>query len=412
MMKEKLLIRLGSQYQEKVNWLIWAEQESEIIASGELQNASELSTLAEKSKQRDVVVLVPGCDTAIKSLTVPGKSQKAIKLAAPYMLEDELAQDVDELFFAYSGLKSDAEGHNCFVVAIDRTQMQQWLHWLTEANIKPKIMLPDILAMPVNNEGISMIRLNNQVIARTEHWQGMVIDLDFWPTVVNNLITQPENAEQTFSIKSYSPLPTSSNDIKVEYMPEELPLAVFASQLNSIRLNLLQGEFQISEKRSPIFAQWSRVAMVAGVALILNFAIKGAELVKLERQQQIVEQEIISVYKKAFPQTKRVRINTIRSQLKRKLKEVGSSGQDGGFLPLLAKVQPAFVKVPELKPESIKFDAKRQELRMQASANDYQAFDKFKNEIEKMRLTVNQGAQRNQGDSVSGSLSITARGGR
>ena len=410
-MKEQLLIRLGSQHQDKIHWLIWSGQENEIIASGELSGADELVTLSEKSMQREVVVLVPGCDTAIKSLMVPGKSQKAVKLAAPYMLEDELAQDVDELFFAYASQKSDIEDHNCFLVAVERTQMQLWLQWLADASIKAKSMLPEVLLMPLKDNGTSIVRLDQQLVVRTGPWQGFVVDLAFCSEIVKSLQTSSDS-DQGQVIYSYSPLPEQLADLAVENQPEELPLAIYAMQLTNTKFNLLQGEFQINEKRSPVLIHWSRVAVVAGVALLLSFAMKGAQLMQINQQQKAVEQEIISVYKKAFPQTKRVRVSTIKSQLKSKLQQVGSADSESGFLPMLTKVQPAFVKVPELKPESIKFDAKRQELRMQASANDYQAFDKFKNEIEKMNLTVNQGAQRNQGDSVSGSLSITAKGGR
>ncbi len=74
---------------------------------------------------------------------------------------------------------------------------------------------------------------------------------------------------------------------------------------------------------------------------------------------------------------------------------------------MLTKIRPAFAAVPELKPESVKFDGKRQEIRIQAVASDYQFFDKFKNEIEKTKLNVTQGAQNNQDDQVSGSFSIS-----
>ena len=412
-MTETILIRLGSQHQDRIHWLIWAESNSEIIASGELSSAAELATLTEKAQSRRVVVLVPGCDVAIKRLTVPSKSQKALKLAAPYMLEDELAQDVDDLFFAYSGQKSDAEGHNCFLAAVERSQMQQWLQWLADANITTKLMLPDVLAMPLNSNGVSVVILGEQLIVRTGEWQGINVDQSYWQSALTNIGQQlPATEENQATIQVYSPLPFESNELQLEAMPEELPLALFADQLKLNRFNLLQDEFQVKETRSPMLTHWYRAAIVAAIALTLNFAMKGAQIIQIGQQQDAVEQEIIAVYKKAFPNTKRVRINTIRSQLKRKLQGVGTANEDSGFLPLLAKVQPAFVSVPELKPESIKFDAKRQELRMQASAKDYQSFDKFKSEVEKMRLTVNQGSQRNQGDMVSGSLSITARGGR
>ena len=96
-MGETLFIRLGSQAENRVHWLIKTDGQEEIIASGELPNAGELTQLAEKSSARNVVAFVPASDIAIKRLKVPGSSQRAIRLAAPYMLEEELAQDVEQL---------------------------------------------------------------------------------------------------------------------------------------------------------------------------------------------------------------------------------------------------------------------------------------------------------------------------
>ena len=76
---------------------------------------------------------------------------------------------------------------------------------------------------------------------------------------------------------------------------------------------------------------------------------------------------------------------------------------------MLSTVQPAFAKVPALKPESLKFDGKRQELRLQAIANDYQHFEQFKAELNHANLTVKQGAQKNQGEQVTGSFSISRK---
>ncbi len=88
---------------------------------------------------------------------------------------------------------------------------------------------------------------------------------------------------------------------------------------------------------------------------------------------------------------------------------MGGGDNQAGFLAMLTNIRPAFAAVPELKPESVKFDGKRQEIRIQATASDYQYFDKFKNEIEKTKLNVTQGAQSNQDDQVTGSFSISAQ---
>ena len=93
--------------------------------------------------------------------------------------------------------------------------------------------------------------------------------------------------------------------------------------------------------------------------------------------------------------------------------EIGATDNDASFLMMLSKIQPAFSQVPQLKPESIKFDGNRNELRMQATANGYQQFEQFKTILESQQFSVSQGAQNNQGDQISGSFSISAaKGGR
>lgn len=419
-MLETLYIRLGSHSQDTIHWLIWANAQQEIIASGTLNSASHLVELTEKSQQRQVVSFVPGCDVAIKSLKVPGNSAKAVRLAAPYMLEDDLAQDVESLFFAYSAIKSNEQGDNCFIAVVARQQLQLWQSWLHAADIKCKIMVPDVLAMPITDNQCSAIILDEQVLLRQSQWQGLIIDVNTWPLVASKLFQANEDTEQEAQqINSYSSLPNSaqldsaqlnSTHLNIKAMPEELPLALLAQHVDLSLINLLQGEFQVKEQHSPALLNWLWVAGIAVCALLMNVGLKGAHLMQLNAQQQQVEEQIISLYKKTFPKTKRVRIATIKSQLTQKMSGIGTTGDNSGFLSMLNQIQPAFSTVSQLQAETIKYDGKRHEIRLQAFASDYQTFDNFRSQLEKANLKVSQGAQNNQGDKISGSFSISAQG--
>ncbi|MCO4798479.1 MAG: type II secretion system protein GspL [Colwelliaceae bacterium] len=402
-MAENLLIRLGSNDDDTIYWMVWSSHEHEIIASGELSSASQLSQLTEKAQSRNVIVLVPSCDVAFKSLHVPAKSQKAIRQAAPYMLEDELAQDVEQLFFAYGENKKPASNENCFIAVVEKQQMLLWQHWLNEANITTKQLIPDVLALPEAQENWQAIMIGNQVLLKQNHWQGMLLDMHLW-----QMANQEWSNNENVTIDAYSTLPESDKNIVINSQPEELPLALFAQNITSHSFNLLQGDFQIKTERSPLVKTWVWAAGFALFALLINITLKSVTLWQINSQQAVLEQQIIDNYKLAFPETKRVRISTIRSQLKRKMAEIGSSSTDESFLVMLTKVQPAFSQIPLLKPESLKFDSKRNELRLQATANDYQQFEKFKTILESQKLSVSQGAQNNQDNKVSGSFSITA----
>ena len=402
-MSETLFIRLGSRAEDKIHWLILASASQEIIASGELACASELTELTEKAQSRPVTILAPSCDVALKSLTVPGNSNRAIKLAAPYMLEDDLAQDVDDLFFAYHNLPKDELGHNCFVAAVDRKQLELWLSWLEQADIHSKTMIPDVLALPLTEEAITTVVLGQQVLVRESLWQGQAIDEDAWPLVSKFW----QESEDTKIFAAFSPLPLNEDcQLEVNNQPAELPMALLAKNANKQSFNLLQAEFQVKKAHSVALTHWLWVAGIAAFALCLQVGIKAGQLWQLTAQQGKVEQEIITTYKDTFPSSKRVRINTIRPLVKQKLGEVVQSTDGEGFMFLLAKLKPAFANVPELRPQTLKFDGKRNEIRIQAVGKDYQSFERFKIELEKAGLTVSQGSQSNQGDKVAGSFSI------
>lgn len=426
-MAEKLYIRLGSNAQSTVQWLIFNDDQEGIIACGELTQASELIQLTEKAKSREVVTFVPTSDLVLKSLKVPSKSVKSIRLAVPYMLEDELAQDVEDLFFAYSDISVNNTDNNCFVAVVEHSQLELWQSWLVNAGIHCKKMLPDVLAMPqpCDENTACAIVLGEQVLVRYGQWQGSAVDINTWTLISQSLAKhQPDDNDdsaqeksasiagehkQMFTLNAYSALPESSADITINKMPEELPLALLAATLSqdkAQKFNLLQGEFKIKEQRSPAITNWLWAAGIAAVALLLNVGIKGVELIQLSNQQAQLEQQIVTTYKKTFPKTKRVRVSTIRSQLKQKLAEVGGGNSASGFLAMLSQLQPALAAVPEIKPQTLKFDGKRNEIRMQALASDYQYFDKLKVALEGNKLVVAQGAQNNQGEQISGSFSI------
>ncbi|XPF92650.1 type II secretion system protein GspL [Colwellia sp. RE-S-Sl-9] len=426
-MSETLFIRLGSQEHDPIQWLIWSDQQHEVIASGDLHHASDLTHLTEKAEQRKVVGFVPASAIALKRLKVPAKSTRAMQAAAPYMLEDDLAQDVESLFFAYGNVSKDKDDNNCFTAAVDREQLIRWKTWLSQADIKCKTLIPDVLAMPFTEGQWSAITLNNQILLRQGIWQGLVVEANVWALISQQWVNtktkeldaseleqvDDENEDPiNISINAYATLPETLN-IDVNAMPEELPLALLAQHVDTKLVNLLQGEFQVKEKRSANYSTWLWVAGIAAIALVTNVALKGAELIKLNNQTAAIEKEIIQVYKDAFPLTKKVRISTIKSQLNRKLSEVGgTASSQGDFLVMLNKVEPAFSEVTVLKPESMKFDAKRNELRVQAVSTNYQSFEKFKLALEKQDLSVSQGAQNNLDDQVSGSFTISAKGSR
>ncbi len=77
-MSESLVIRLGTNKQQPVAWLVWSGQEQEIIASGTLPSADALGELQERAGGRPVVTLVPGSDSDLPARHPAGSLQPPV----------------------------------------------------------------------------------------------------------------------------------------------------------------------------------------------------------------------------------------------------------------------------------------------------------------------------------------------
>ena len=119
---EQLIVRLGSDAQAPVSWLVWSTTESEVIASGVLPDADALDSLSERAGQRPIIALVPSSDVVLKWVTLPPRAGRKIIAAIPFMLEDELSEDIAELFFAMGPKRRDAQA----VAVVRHDKMQTW----------------------------------------------------------------------------------------------------------------------------------------------------------------------------------------------------------------------------------------------------------------------------------------------
>ncbi|NMP17009.1 type II secretion system protein GspL [Thalassotalea sp. Y01] len=411
-MRETLFIRISAQPQAPLQWLILSHEHEDEIASGELDSKEQLATLLEKAEGRQLTVLVDSTAIGLRKLKVPGKNDRSIRAATPYMLEEELAEDVDELFFAYANKPKDFQGdENCFVAYSSHQQINTWLSWFEEAGLVVKRIIPDVLCMPLH-DGLSMVAINDQCLLRYGGFSGFVVDKSLLPLAVEHLAQVNEEGEddaEPMRMHCYSPFETELESVDVVSEAYPLPLLLLARHSKDVSFNLLQGDFQVKEKRSPHIQNWLWVAGIAAFALLLNLIGKVVQLNQLENQYTAVGKQIEASYKKAFPKTKRVRLTTVKSQIERQLQALGASGEGNGFLPILADVQPAFADVPQIKPSSIRFDGKRQELRLSVVGNDYQSFERFKQKLESSNFDVKVGAQNNQGDQISGSFNIRSK---
>lgn len=385
-----------------------------MIASGELPSQLELDKLSEYSKGRKVTVLVDSADVRLYRHHMPTKPSRQILKALPYMLEDELAEDIEKLHFATgdSGFDKEQESYWVDLAIVNKELVNNWLELLANAGIQCKVMIPEILCLPlVEAADYAAIQLGSNWLVRESTWQGNSLDPSWFEMYWQNLLANTE--QETIKIAMLSPfsnavqsLLTESNKVEFVSVEPELAMMELAKGAETASWNLLQGDLAPKKTMSPNWLTWRPVFVLAAIVLLVNFVGAFVSWQNNNSQLEVAKKQLASSYKNAFPREK-FRASIVRRTLKRKVSEAtGSISGDVSFLSYMQQLTPVFAQHKKTNVESIRFDGNRQELRLAIIAPSFQNFEQFKVSIEALGLVVQQGAVNNEGNSVTGSLSI------
>lgn len=393
-MSERLVIRLNSHADDDIHWLQYNDKAQETIASGCLNNASELDKLTELAKTATVQVLVSGCDISYFEMTLPKANRRQALDAIPFMLEDELAADIDTLHFVYSANKGETQG----VYVCAKSKILEWLNWLENANIFTTQLTPDYLTLPVaEDDSVSMLQIGNDLLIRSSINNGMTVDCD-WINIALPHIAQDKEllishygVDENYQLESYT-------WTEQRLLP---PMEQLAQGMVKSPINILVGSFEQNKQQHNYFKIWRPVAIAASLLIVLFFTEQLIRVNQIEERILVLKKQSTSIYKKINPNVKRV--IKMKSRMTNEIKKLSGGSEGSELNNMLESLQQAFISVPKLMPVSIKYDQQRQELRLQAEGDSYQEFETFKQKLDG-QYSVTMGAMNNNGDKVNGSL--------
>ncbi|APE07341.1 MAG: type II secretion system protein GspL [Alteromonas sp.] len=394
---EQLLVRLGANKSDPVSWLVYSTTDDDIIASGELENADALSTLNERTGQRTVIALAPSSEILLKWVTLPPRAGRKVIAALPFMLEEELATDISQQFFAL-GPKI---GNEQAVAVVSHEKLQQWQQWLGEAELFCDTIIPDVLAVPYTEDGWSVLTLGEQLLVRQDNFKGIQGEQEWLLPTLAHFTSQHETPVKVtnFAGIDLSNLP----NIEETETPLELPMQVLAKEAMTTSFNLCQGEYRIKRKRSSALSQWRVAAVLAVLVLCTSLIDKTVSLYQLKSQNEALRTQISDTVKRGFPNIGAYR--DVRRKLQSEMAKLEQSGGNASMLVMLDQLSPAF-SATGVKPQTLRFDASRTEIRIQAEGKSFEALEKFKKSVEQAGFLVEQGAINNRDSGVIGTVSI------
>lgn len=420
---EQLILRLGVTEHDPILWGVWDERAATIHASGTLPNAAALVTLQERAANRPVYAVVPNSAVNLKTVTLPPGANKKVLNAIGFMIEDDIAGDIAEQHIALGPLKKQEQR----LVLVERQQLQNWIDWLAAAELHTSVLVPEALALPhsqtasktditdtaaesdnqtpISSMQIALMTIDDDIIARLGDWGGISGHKSWLSPWLQSWSQQ--NAPISITEYSADVAHLCGEPYAIQQPPLELPIHVFAQGLNQLQksspFTLRQGEFKAQQKSNKNWVYWRTAAAVVAFAFIFGVIDKSLQLSALEAQNTALKTQIQQDIKQGFPGLGAYR--DARRSIAQYIKTRENSGSGASGMAMLANLSNAFAS-SQLQAQTLRFDQKRSEIRIQAVANKFADLEAFSKAANDAGLTVEQGAINNKGGQLVGTLII------
>ncbi|PMG96218.1 type II secretion system protein GspL [Vibrio lentus] len=405
-MSEFLTVRLSSEPQSPVQWLVWSTSQQEVIASGELSSWEQLDELTPYAEKRSCIALLPGNECLIKRVEIPKGAARQFDSMLPFLLEDEVAQDIEDLHLTIL----DKDTSHATVCGVDREWLKHSLELFREANIIFRKVLPDTLAVPFEEQGISALQIDQHWLLRQGHYQAVSISEAWLPMFLQSDWVVACEEEQATTIFSYTAMPSDDvqqqSGVEWQAKPAELVMSLLSQQAITSSVNLLTGTFKTKSSFSKYWRVWQKVAIAACLLVAVIVTQQVLKVQQYEAQAEAYRAESERIFRAVLPGKQRIpTISYLKRQMNDEAKKYGGSGEGDSLLGWLALLPETLGQVKSIEVESIRYDGNRSEVRLQAKSSDFQHFETARVKLEE-KFVVEQGPLNRNGDAVFGSFTL------
>ena len=387
-MRISRLIRLHGDADSQVSWATF-DTAGQIIES-----ATHVPVETFPHQNRPPLVLIPSTEVILTQANIPSKQWKRIVQAVPYALEDQLAEDVENLHFALG--KRESPQNYIAVAVIAHKQMEAHLQQLSAVGITPTVLIPDVLAVPKPADGWGLLYFDDMVLVRTGLQAGFAIEPDCLGIALHKaLIEHEEVPPQQIIVFSGTQPATALTDLHALGIPvtekthEQGVLAWLAQGLTENKpLNLLQSDYRPQDKVATLWRPWRLTAALLVLWGGLLMAKQWGEYQQLSQQRQALNTQIEKIYRDTFPQARKI-VNP-RVQMEQKLTALRAqqnrTTQEDNFLSVLNQISTPLTRTPGFHLKRIDFRQGRFDV--QITVANLQALEYLKQRLSRLGLTV------------------------
>jgi general secretion pathway protein L len=315
-----------------------------------------LDEVLARAAGRRLVLFVPGADVRLTTVQVPARQAQKVLQAAPYALEDQLAEDVDTLHFAIAGGPRRRTGEPHPVAIVARERMERWLAPLRARGLAAGAVVPETLALPVPGEGCwTGLAEAGRVTVRTGAYSGFSCTLaDF------EAYLQLADAPARVPLKLYVARDVDYDFTRlgrpIDLMPGQGPglEALVRHFREDAAIDLLQGAYSQKAEWQGFGRPWRIAAAVAAGWAVVALGAAAAATVRDGAELRRLEQANIERYRALFPGA--TRFESLALQAQQQLSVLrGGAGARAPLLDLLGTLAASMAASPGLTLQSLQF---------------------------------------------------------
>lgn len=425
-MAEFLVIRIGERADHLAQWIA-------VDSTGARRSPPLTGPLSEAGSDigdRQVIVLVPGTEVLTTSVDIPVKGGSRLHAALPYALEDQLAEDVDQLHFAAGTRRSSGR---IPVAIVSRVRLAEWIGWLTDCGIQPSAMISDNYGLARIPGTISLLVAEGQVMINDGADVELVMQgvspsdalvaigaLDgnadgddhessqaASPAMSRHVLVYCEAEDEEKYQHDWLAIRNEMESVDVNLLSDGVMPRLAVTVASGAGVNLLQGDFGARTEYAGLLRPWRYAAILLLALGVVGIAAKATDLYVLKRQEAELKQQFEAEYRQIAPGAPAVEDPTrLVASLRARL---GTSDTPPLFLQSLEQLSRALQQNREARIAAISFRAGVVDIRL--SAPNVSTLDKIQRGIsESGQFEAAIKSTDQDGDGVSSRIQIKASG--
>lgn len=325
---------------------------------------------------RRVILVAPAEDVRLATINVPARQAQKVLQAAPYALEDQLAEDVDTLHFSIGARLPDGS-HPVAVVA--RERMETWLEPLRSRGLAAEAVVPEILCLPnpAPGEWVALAEAGEsagaRLLARTGPCAGFTCSLEQLPGFLD--LADPQG---TARLTVY---PTAGVDADftragrpVELRPGHAHALELLVRHHAGAINLLQGAYAPRRGWAAGLQPWKTAGGLAAAWALLALAHQGLQVWDASRELAAQDARNLARFQGLYPTE--TRIVDLPAQTSQKLAALRGGGASAPWFESLDLLSAALAANPGLSLRTLQF--REGALYLQLTGTDLQAFESMR----------------------------------